>query len=456
MDKQILDEYTKLFLEDHTQYYNGLFLHPEAGRDSKINESLTNIKSDLNNIDNILMETGASVDSLLTSSVERLAEIKKCIIAEKERYQDIQMLCNKYTDFDNIKTMDNISFTGNGAVTDGVYHAAESRTIKSNLRIVNVDGNGYEGNRFVYNNYEYQEDTYDTSIRNNMIDNKISTYYEYSRITVQNVQTETITYFNKDSEKVRCTMSFFSENITNYITVSTEDLGISIVGIQYSSDGIKYKELPLPNKQIPINDKLSAYDDYGYVYGEGLISIPGSQFFKITFESNRNKEDIIAYEKTIFNNEEQVNTGNASNLIPKTSTSTCVVDGAKRSAIKINDISAYKKSYNPKTMFVSSELITAPCYSIGLFANVYVPYSLPENAVQFILTINGVDYEVVPINGHSNGIKIIRFSGGRSSTAYTEFISEKIISAKLTIIMEGTSNATPFVNNIKVLMGDEI
>ena len=48
MDKQILDEYTKLFLEDHKQSYEGLFLHPEAGRDSKINESLINIKEDLN------------------------------------------------------------------------------------------------------------------------------------------------------------------------------------------------------------------------------------------------------------------------------------------------------------------------------------------------------------------------------------------------------------------------
>ena len=57
----------------------------------------------MNNIDNILIESGRSVDALLENTINRLSEIKKCIITEKERYQDIQMLCNKYTDFDNVK-----------------------------------------------------------------------------------------------------------------------------------------------------------------------------------------------------------------------------------------------------------------------------------------------------------------------------------------------------------------
>ena len=452
MDKQILDEYTKIFLEDHKQYYNGLFLHPEAGRDSKINETFDNIKSDLNNIDNILIETGESIDRLLTNSVNRLAEVKKCIISEKERYQDIQMLCNKYTDFDTIKTLENIKFTGNGEIINGVYQAAQTKINKAKLNILSVNGNGYEGNRFVYNNYEYQQDTYDTSVRTNMIDDKISTYYEYSRITVQNVQLENVTYFNKDSEKVQCTMSFQANNPVNYLDISTEDLGINIIGIQYSNDGIKYKELKLPEK-LSINNKLDAYNNYGYVYGQGLISIPLSQFFKITFESDRNKDDVIAYEKTIFENEAQVINNDA---IPKTVASTCIVDSAKRSVVKINDISAYRATYATKTIFTSGELITAQCYSIGIFANVYIPYGLDANSVKFMLTVNGIDYEVEPVNSHSNGTKIIRFSGGKSNTSYTQIINEKIKSAILTITMAGSSTATPFINNIKVLIGDEV
>ena len=280
MDKQILDEYTKLFLEDHKQSYEGLFLHPEAGRDSKINESLINIKEDLNNIDNILIETGNNIDALMSNSVKRLAEVKKCIISEKERYQDIQMLCNKYTDFDSVKSLENVQFKGNGSIKDGIYQAAEISAAKTKINVTSINGNGYEGNKFVYNNYEYQQDTYDTSIRTNMTDTKISSYYEYSRITVQNVQEEVITYFNKDSEKVHCTMTFQAASQVNYIDINTEDLGLNIIDIQYSNDGIKYNSLNMKEK-ISINNKLDSYENYGYVYGAGFINIPSCYFYLI-------------------------------------------------------------------------------------------------------------------------------------------------------------------------------
>ena len=449
MDKQILDEYTKLFLEKHEQKYTGLFLHPEAGRDSKLNENLNNIKDDLNNIDNILIESGRSVDALLENTINRLGEIKKCIITEKERYQDIQMLCNKYTDFDNIKGLDNINFKGNGQIENGVYSAAVSSLGRVQLGIIDITGNGYEGNRFVYNDYEYQEDTYDTSNRKNITDRSISTYYEYSRITVQNIQEDNITYFNKDSEKARCTISFQTKSAVNFIELNTEDLGINILGIQYSYDGVKYQSMNLPSK-ISINNKLDSYKNYGYVYGSNFIAVPLANFFKITLESDRNKDDTIAYEKTIINEDEV-----SANSV-ETVTSTYVVSSAKRSAIKINDLNVYKKTYATNAVFLSEELITAPCYSIGVFANIYVPESLPADSIQMILTVNGIDYEIEPVNSHSNGTKIIRFSGGKSDTAYTELISEKITSAKLTITIRSSQYATPYVNNIKVLIGDEI
>jgi hypothetical protein len=85
-----------------------------------------------------------------------------------------------------------------------------------------------------------------------------------------------------------------------------------------------------------------------------------------------------------------------------------------------------------------------------------VPYGLSGNAVKFILTINGIDYEIVPINSHSNGTKIIRFSGGKASNIYTQMIGEKIHSAYLTILYNNTADVSPVINNIKILIGGEI
>ena len=50
MDKQILDEHNQIFLDDYNQIYQGLFLHPEAGRGSHLNESLNDIKDDLDEL----------------------------------------------------------------------------------------------------------------------------------------------------------------------------------------------------------------------------------------------------------------------------------------------------------------------------------------------------------------------------------------------------------------------
>ena len=46
MDKQLLNDYNDLFLNNYEQNFQGLFFHPEDGRDSKLNDSLNNIKVD--------------------------------------------------------------------------------------------------------------------------------------------------------------------------------------------------------------------------------------------------------------------------------------------------------------------------------------------------------------------------------------------------------------------------
>ena len=459
MDKQILDEYQKILLGEYKQNYEGLFFHPESGGDDKLNYALYDIYKDLITVDDHLINTGNAINDLMNNTIARLEEVKKDIMLEKERYQDIQMLCNKYTDFDNVKTLNDITFEGSYTYENEAIYGPIKRNSKVDINILHIDGNGYEGNKYVYNNFEYQEDTYDTSVRRNIFDNKINTYYEYSRITIQNDLEETNTYFNKDNTKARCTMSFVAKEAVNYIEISTEDSGISISNIQYSLDGIKYIDLKLKSK-ISINNKLDSYDNYGYIYGSGIISIPLSKYFKITFETDRDTEDTIAYEKSIIVGEEIdhsiIATGEYYSVQPLVETSTYIVKGAKRSTIRINDISAYKRVFSEKMQIVSDELITTDAFSISIFSNVYVPEELDDRAVKFTLVVNGISYEMVPINSNLNGTKVIRFSGGKSSSIYTKLINEVIKSARLVITFSNKSTCTPYINNLKILIGGEI
>ena len=458
MDKQILDEHQMILLDEYKQKFGGLFFHPESGGDDKLNYALYDIYKDIINIDDYLIKTGDAINDLMNNTITRLDEVKKNILLEKERYQDIQMLCNKYTDFDNVKTLNDMKFEGSYTYENEAIYGPVKRNAKVNINVLQIDGNGYEGNKYVYNNFEYQKDTYDTSIRKNIFDGKINTYYEYSRITIQNDLEETNSYFNKDSTKARCTISFVAKEPVNHIEIATEDAGIFVTNVQYSGDGMRYFDLNLKSK-ISINNKLDSYDNYGYIYGSGIIAVPLCQYFKITFETDRDKEDTIAYEKSIIVEEDSVYniaTGENYSVQPLVETSTYIVKGAKRSAIRINDISAYKRVYNEKMQIVSDNLITADAFSISLFSNVYIPEGLDDRSVEFSLIINGITYKVVPINSNLNGTKVIRFSGGKSNTNYTKLINEIIKSARLVIKFNNKSTCTPFINNLKILIGGEI
>jgi hypothetical protein len=136
---------------------------------------------------------------------------------------------------------------------------------------------------------------------------------------------------------------------------------------------------------------------------------------------------------------------------------TVVIQSAKRHSIKLNDISALQNQYKSNSYFKTGELISnGKFYSVSLFANVYMPPQLDKDDVQFVLTINGIDYEAMPVNSMYNGNKIFRYSQGKSSPDYTVLLTEPIKSVLLTVKMNATKNATPLIGNIKVLLGGEI
>ena len=81
---------------------------------------------------------------------------------------------------------------------------------------------------------------------------------------------------------------------------------------------------------------------------------------------------------------------------------------------------------------------------------------MKSNCVDFTLTINGLDYKAIPINIAGTGKKVFRYSQGKSKTEYTTQLDEPIQNLSLTIKMNGKNNITPFVSNIKILLGGEL
>ena len=455
MDKQILDNYTEVLQSQFDHYYSGFIMHPEEGRECKINNEIENIKNDLIQIDTALITAGDQVYKLMTNTILRLNNIHNNIMTEKERFQDMQMLCNKYNDYDNVKILNKSNFKN----TDFVYDEESSlimprRTSVSNVKltVLDISGNGYEGNKYVYKDYIYTNTVVDTSRREYITDNKETSYYEYSRITVNNDSMSENEDFNKDNKEAQCTITFQAADGINEIEIKSDDSTIEVLGVSYSLDGIEYTELDIP--YISINNKTDSYEKYGYIYGAGQIAFPQKiQYFKVTLKSNGYKNDTIAYEHTYLSEGSYLSEDDTYEEIKQT-----VIDvSAKRHVIKINDVEAGMYKYPPKSQIQTHDLLNGQSVNaISVFANVYVPQGIGDDAVRFLLTVNGLEHEVVPINSHKNGIKIVRFSTGNASSPYTQRIGEKIKSAYLTIIFTNTSKIAPRINNLKILIGGEL
>lgn len=129
----------------------------------------------------------------------------------------------------------------------------------------------------------------------------------------------------------------------------------------------------------------------------------------------------------------------------------------KRHVIKINDVSLYRNTYVSKTIIKTKNLIDKKTKSIAIFANEYIPDgSKITNPIKYVMTVNGQEIEMVPINQDRNGVKIIKMSESEEISNYTHHMNDTIISAYLTITMNtNNEDFTPFISNLKILKGDK-
>lgn len=151
-------------------------LHPEEYGNRKINTATRENIEDIKKIDNNIKSLGNKVKDLMDRTTKRLDIVKNIITSEKERLQDIAMLCNSKTDYDNAIPLTDYHFKGDYSYNDGVFTGKETQSISNKAQIIEVTGNGYEGNKYVRSNRDYLEHTLDTTIKKNMVDNNVSTY----------------------------------------------------------------------------------------------------------------------------------------------------------------------------------------------------------------------------------------------------------------------------------------
>lgn len=151
-------------------------LHPEEYGNKKINTATRENLEDIKKIDFNIKNLGSKVEDLMNRTTKRLDVVKDIITSEKERLQDITMLCNSKTDYDNAIPLTDYHFKGDYSFNDGVFTGKETQSTTNKAQVIEVTGNGYEGNKYVINNKDYLEHTLNTTVKKNIVDNNISTY----------------------------------------------------------------------------------------------------------------------------------------------------------------------------------------------------------------------------------------------------------------------------------------
>lgn len=425
--------------------FNPIVIHPEEEPNTQdLNLSLELIDKDLHYIDHQIIEAANNYKGLMEKAKTKLNNIKELLNIEKERQQDINILCNKYSDFSSIINITKENVSGDLNFDNHILSAPIVTTSTVKYKVEAVDGNGYEGNKYVYANENFIENTIDTSNRNNISDGNLTTMYEYSRITVNNNVNDVPMMFNKDSIEAECSITIAADETFNKINITTDRNDLILRKVFTSNDGLMFKLDKEYN--IAINERQERYNEPGYIYGSGIIAVEPTKHLKLSFKSNGYTNETIAHVKTFYNDT------NSNEIIKKIEK----VDLAKRHIISIGDISLNKNVYS-KGSIISNELITDPVTCIGLYCNEYInkDYTI-ENNVSYFLIINGNEYSIDPINCHRNGKKIIRTSSQIYQSEHVIYVNEKIKSAKLKIVINtANSDITPYLSDIKILIGGE-
>ena len=427
-----------------TMNFNPIYIHQEEEPVvSELNENSLNIIKDIEQIDNSLIDSATKLKGLIDKTKLRLNSIKDYLSAEKERQEDMNILCNRYTEFASVITLSKDNFNGDLQIENNILSAKLKSSQEVNISVLDINGNGYEGNSYVYSNNAFISETVNSSNRDYITDNNLSTYYEYSRITVGDTIEGAPIAFNKDSTEAECSIELKAEKGINKLLITSDRDDIVLSKVFTSQDGLIYKLDKEYN--VAMNERYERYNNQEYIYGSGIISVEPCKYVKLLFKTNGYTNDTIAFTTTFYNS-----AGDRSTLIKKIEK----VEGAKRHAIKINDITAYKNKYD-KGSVLSKELITTPINTIALYCNEYINegYKINNN-ISYFLVINGVEHEIQPINSHRNGKKIIRMSAQSYKSDHIIYLNENIKSAKLKIVINSANqDITPYVSDIKILIG---
>ena len=427
---------------------------------------LSEILLDMHAVNYGIIEIKNTIQETITSLDTHIETILASVQKQKTQAEDINTLCGKKSEYNSIIPVFTTDFEESGAeiLDDKTLGAAIQNAEQISYDILDISGNGYSGNAFVYNDHKFENETDDRSNLNYIIDDNDTTVYEYSRLCTKD-KTEAVSgIVNYDDKEVECVITLAAQSSVCKASVHSLDPGLVVKKIETSQDGdifTVYSDIPLY-----INKTDEAFYDPDYIYAGGILCFPYAPYVRLTLASDTVTNDTIAIqeeqevEETC---EEELEYDPEACALPmpklyiKKYTITVAREiNAYRKKIAIQGIQLYAAEYNEVTVTTGNILEDSSVDKVSLFASEYIPdHFTDKEYIDYYLVINGQEYPVIPINSGRSGITMIRYSDEELSVANnTELIHEtiKTIAVKITI-RPYNGKETPYVSNIKLCLG---
>lgn len=401
---------------------------------------------DITTIDNSIINTTNKYTTLIMQTIERLNKVKKRILTNQQRINDINFICDIYNGMKNVIQINDENMTGQYIFSQNTFSAFAPNMKEVGISVTSVDGNGYSGNAHVLNstgNYVIESD--DRSNIENITDNSPITVYEYSRIYSSDPERPAIDDVYYDNKSVRCTISLAGESSFNVLKIESEAKDLHVDDVLISNDGKTYHSA-LSNH---IELTASMYENFNYANGANMVEFPYTKYVKLILSS-----DQVMNDYDLGCDRVDVTTKDKPDTVIKR------IKRSARKAIQIQGITAMECSYQESVMITDNLIPSSGSFKkVAVFANQYIPdgMDMEDNGTSLIkyeLLINGAEHTVVPINSNANGVKIISCDEYIYSKSDTEFIDEEIKSLQLRVTISVPDDQfSPLIGNLKVCVG---
>lgn len=284
-----------------TPVFDGIKVHQEEEPNKTlINNELKKLGIDFLALDSQIISKAQEYNDLVNNILTDLDAIDEIITTEEERVQDMNIIIGNFDEFASVKTLKSDDLNGScSAVDNYTFSTYCEEKVNVPLNIINVSGNGYEGNEYVYNGSDFEKDSMDTSNREFMIDDSITSFYEYSRLTATNKQDQYPSDVNYDSNEAECVVTLGSETLFNSVRIKSDQENIILKQVQISEDGTVYKDVM--DSPICFNSETDKYNNENYIYGSGIICFPNTNYLKLTFNSDGITNENLAFKKINLN-----------------------------------------------------------------------------------------------------------------------------------------------------------